>query len=231
MAISPQTVEEVQAVANVYDVISDYLPLKKSGVNYTALCPFHNEKTPSFVVSPTKNIFKCFGCGISGDAIKFVMEYEKISFSEAIVKIANRYGIKVKYTGKDVEAENRPIYEVMSKITKFYQENLYNNEDAKNYIKQRDISPSTVRHFSLGYSPKEENKFENFCKENGIDIDILREIGILAEGKIVDKFRGRLIFPIRDIKGNTVAFGGRTIQSGVLPKYLNSPESKIYNKR
>ncbi|MEZ0324018.1 MAG: DNA primase [Hydrogenothermaceae bacterium] len=230
MAISPQTVEEVQAVANVYDIISDYLPLKKIGVNYVALCPFHTEKTPSFVVSPTKNIFKCFGCGISGDAIKFVMEYEKISFSEAIVKIANRYGIKVKYTGKDIEAENRPIYEVMSKIAQFYQENLYLKEEVKNYIKQRDISPSVIRHFSLGYSPKEEGKFESFCKESGIDINLLKEIGILSEGKITDKFRGRLIFPIRDLKGNIVAFGGRAIQSGVLPKYLNSPESKIYNK-
>lgn len=233
MAISPQTVEEVQRVVNVYDVISDYIQLKKSGMNYVALCPFHNEKTPSFVVSPTKNIFKCFGCGISGDAVKFVMEYEKLSFFEAILKLANRYGIKVEYIGKDRELERKPLYEAMSKVKDFYFESLLHNQDGKNYLTERNLSPSVIKHFEIGYAPKEINRLLEFCEKNNVDIGHLEQVGLIyknSEGRYVDKFASRIVFPIRDIKGNVVAFGGRAIQSHIIPKYLNSPESKIYNK-
>lgn len=233
MAISPSTIEEVQKAANVYDVISDYIPLKKVGANYLALCPFHNEKTPSFVVSPTKNIFKCFGCGISGDAVKFVMEYEKLSFSEAIVKLATKYGIKVLYTGSDRQRQLAPIFEITTKVTRFYADSLVHNQQAKDYLASRGISAAAIKHFELGYSPTDSKYLLEFCKENGIQIEKLVEIGLVSDhknGRFSDKFAGRLIFPIRDIKGNVVGFGGRVIYPDQSPKYLNSPESQIYQK-
>lgn len=233
MAISPQTIEEVQRVANVYDVISDYLPLKRAGANYLALCPFHNEKTPSFVVSPTKNIFKCFGCGISGDAVKFVMEYEKLSFSEAIVKLAAKYGIKVSYIGADRYSQLAPIFEITEKIANFYFDRLHYSQEAKDYISSRGISASAVKHFELGYSPADSKHLLEFCRDNNIQLEKLVEIGLLSDyknGRFGDKFAGRLIFPIRDIKGHVVGFGGRALKPDQSPKYLNSPESQIYRK-
>lgn len=233
MALSAQTVEEVQRVANVYDVISDYLTLKRAGSNYIALCPFHQEKTPSFVVSPSKNIFKCFGCGISGDAVKFIMEYEKLSFTEAIIKLASKYGIKVQYTGSDKYTQLKPIFDLTEKLKSFYMENLPYSQMAMEYIKQRGIMPSAVKHFEIGFSPRDRSKLLDFCKNNNIQIEKLLEIGIVTkhnDGTVSDKFAGRVIFPIRDIKGNIVAFGGRTLEKDVLPKYLNSPESYIYQK-
>lgn len=233
MAISPQTIEEVQKAVNVYDVISEYIPLKKSGVNYIALCPFHNEKTPSFIVSPSKNIFKCFGCGIGGDAVKFLMEYEKISFSDAIVKLATKYGIKITYIGADRYNQLAPIFELTEKITDFYHHGLIHSREAKEYIASRGISATAVKHFQIGYSPVDSRHILDFCKENGVQPEKLVEIGILSEyknGKFSDKFAGRLIFPIRDIKGKVVGFGGRATQPTQSPKYLNSPESQIYKK-
>lgn len=233
MAISPQTIEEVQRNANVYDVISDYIPLKRAGANYIALCPFHNEKTPSFVVSPSKNIFKCFGCGISGDAVKFVMEYEKLSFSEAIVKLAAKYGIKVIYTGSDRYRQLAPVFEITQKVARFYADCLVHSQQAKDYLASRGISAAAIKHFELGYSPADSRFLLEFCKENGIQTEKLVEIGLLSDyknGMFGDKFAGRLIFPVRDIKGNIVAFGGRSIMPDQTPKYLNSPESQIYQK-
>ncbi|MCX7738059.1 MAG: DNA primase [Hydrogenothermaceae bacterium] len=233
MAISPETVEEVQRTANVYEVISDYVNLKRAGMNYIALCPFHNEKTPSFVVSPTKNIFKCFGCGVSGDAIKFIMEYERISFSEAIEKIANKYGIKIKYTGKDRQIQLKAVFEITSQIKDFYRDSLIYSEDVKEYLKSRGVSSNAIKHFEIGYSPKEAERFLEFCKERNLDIQKLVEIGVLSNyenGRLVNKFSGRVIFPIKDLKGNVVAFGGRALYQNMTPKYINSPESIVYQK-
>lgn len=190
-------------------------------------------KTPSFVVSPSKNIFKCFGCGISGDAVKFIMEYEKLSFTEAIIKLASKYGIKVQYTGSDKYTQLKPIFDLTEKLKSFYMENLPYSQMAMEYIKQRGIMPSAVKHFEIGFSPRDRSKLLDFCKNNNIQIEKLLEIGIVTkhnDGTVSDKFAGRVIFPIRDIKGNIVAFGGRTLEKDVLPKYLNSPESYIYQK-
>lgn len=233
MAISPETVEEVHRTANVYEVISDYIPLKKAGVNYIALCPFHNEKTPSFVVSPTKNIFKCFGCGVSGDAVKFLMEYEKLSFPEAVVKLANKYGIKVKYIGADRQSQLKPIFEITSKIKDFYKDSLLYHQEAKDYLTKRGVSPQVIKQFEIGYSPRNPEAILSFCKDNSLDVEKLLEIGIFSKlmgGSVVDKFSGRIIFPIKDTKGNVVAFGGRSLEGVYGPKYLNSPESIVYNK-
>ena len=235
MGISPDTIEEVYKTANVYDIISDYLPLKRSGSNYLTLCPFHSEKTPSFVVSPTKNIWKCFGCGKAGDSIKFLKEYKGISFSEAVIEIANRYGITVKYTGDLKEdAEKKNLYSVLQKITDFYIENLKKSREARDYLKKRDIFPATVEKFSIGYSPVDIHKLLKYIEKENISIEELKKAGVIVQslnGEIKDRFKGRIIFPIKDHLGRVVAFGGRIISSvSKSPKYINSPETKLYNK-
>ncbi len=232
MAISPETIDEVQRVSNVYDIISDYLSLKKTGSVYVALCPFHNERTPSFVVSPIKNIFKCFGCGISGNAIKFVMEYEKISFSDAIIKIAQKYGITVKYIGNDKEKHLKGLYSLTRQITDFYKNQLKESQIAREYLRKRGIQPQTIIDFEIGYSPENSERFNKFIQENDISIEDLNKIGLMSvhNDKIYDKFSGRIIFPIKDHKGNIVGFGGRAIDENRHPKYLNSPETQVYKK-
>lgn len=232
MAISPETIDEVHRVANVYDIISDYLSLKKTGSVYVALCPFHNERTPSFVVSPTKNIFKCFGCGISGNAIKFIMEYEKISFSEAVIKIAQKYGITVKYIGNDKEKHLKGLYSLTRQITDFYKNQLKESQIAREYLRKRGILPQTIIDFEIGYSPENPERFNKFVQENNISIEGLNKIGLISahNDKIYDKFSGRIIFPIRDHKGNIVGFGGRALDENRHPKYLNSPETQVYKK-
>ncbi|RUM57300.1 MAG: DNA primase [Persephonella sp.] len=237
MGISSETIEEVYRTANVYDVISDYLSLKRSGSNYLTLCPFHTEKTPSFVVSPAKNIWKCFGCGKAGDSIKFLMEYKGLSFSEAVVEIANKYGITVKYIGDTKEdLEKKNLFSVIQKVADFYRENLKKFKEAKSYLKERNIFSSTVETFFIGYSPYDIQKLIKFMESQGITIDELKKVGVLVQsldGEIKDRFKGRVIFPIKDHLGRIVAFGGRIISPNISPKspkYLNSPETKIYNK-
>ncbi len=228
MAISPETIEEVQRVSNVYDVISDYLTLKKSGSVYVALCPFHNEKTPSFVVSPTKNIFKCFGCGISGNAVKFVMEYEKTSFQDAILKIAQKYGVNVKLTSSGKEKKNHKYYLITRQLTEFFKNSLLENRKAKEYLKSRRILARTIADFEIGYAP-ENNDILSFSLKNNISMEDLEKVGIVNQNKN-PIFRDRIIFPIKNHKGNVVAFGGRSLSDNNKPKYLNSPETEIYKK-
>ncbi|WP_456399702.1 DNA primase [Persephonella sp.] len=234
MAISPDTIEEVRRTANVYDVISEYLNLEKTGSNYKALCPFHSEKTPSFIVSPQKNLYKCFGCGKSGTALSFLMDYEGLSFSDAIIKLANKYNIPVKFTKSEIDTEHlKDLYTVSEKIVKFYKNQLMNSLKGKKFLYERDIRTTTADYFNIGYSPENINDLIDFCKKEDIPIEKLKEIGIINvydNGKISDKFRGRIVFPIRDHRGRYVAFGGRSLSNNQQPKYLNSPETKIYSK-
>ncbi len=234
MAISPDTIEEVRRTANVYDVISEYLNLEKTGSNYKSLCPFHSEKTPSFIVSPQKNLYKCFGCGKSGTALSFLMDYEGLSFSDAIIKLANKYNIPVKFTKSEIDTEHlKDLYTVSEKIVKFYKNQLMNSLKGKKFLYERDIRTTTADYFNIGYSPENINDLIDFCKKEDIPIEKLKEIGIINvydNGKISDKFRGRIVFPIRDHRGRYVAFGGRSLSNNQQPKYLNSPETKIYSK-
>jgi len=234
MAISQETVEEVLRVANVYDVISEYIDLQKAGSNFKALCPFHSEKTPSFMVSPQKNIFKCFGCGKSGSAVTFLMEYEGISFGEAILKLAQKYNIQVKFTkDQDSYKEKNELVKVAEKVRDFYKDQLKKSSEAKEYIRKRGILPGAVDTFDIGFSPYEIDRLLSFCQKEGISVDQLKKIGLLTvkeDGTLRDKFAGRIIFPIKDHRGRTVAFGGRVIEDGKQPKYINSPETEIYSK-
>jgi DNA primase len=230
LAILPETIEEVKSVANVYDVISEYLELKKVGSSYNALCPFHSEKTPSFYVSPQKNIWKCFGCGKSGNAISFLVEYEGISYSQAIIKLAEKYGIPVKFSNKKEFKTTSKIISVLEKVAKFYKEQLKNNQKPRKYLLDRGINPSTIDKFDIGYSP-EDDSFIKFIEKENIDKSLLVEAGVIStiESK-KDKFFGRIIFPIKDLSGKVIAFGGRVIDERKSPKYLNSPETKVYHK-
>ncbi|RUM59612.1 MAG: DNA primase [Persephonella sp.] len=236
MGISPETIEEVLKTANVYDVISDYLNLKKTGVNYSALCPFHTEKTPSFIVSPSKNIWKCFGCGKAGNSVKFLMEYKGLSYTEAIKELANKYGIPIKYVGNiEEDKEKTGLYAVIEKVKEFYIDNLKKSKEARKYLNERGVLSKTISTFLLGYSPKDIKELLKFAERENIKLEDLEKIGVITrsiDGSIKDRFRGRIIFPIRDHSGRLVAFGGRILPSENknLPKYLNSPETKIYNK-
>ncbi len=235
MAISPETIEEVQKTANVYDVISDYLDLKRTGSSYSTLCPFHAEKTPSFYVSPEKNIWKCFGCGKGGDSIKFIMEYEGLSFTETIIKLAEKYGIEIKYTDgtKDSQAL-KGLFKVAEKVAEFYFQQLKKSYEAKEYLlNKRNLSPEIVKHFQLGYSPEDINQILEYAARENISVEDLKKIGVLSEkgGKLKDVFSQRVIFPIKDARGRVVAFGGRSIKDGQNPKYINSPETDLYKKR
>jgi len=233
LAISRETIEEVQRTANVYDVISEYLELKRAGSSYTTRCPFHSEKTPSFMVSPQKNIWKCFGCGKSGDALKFIMEYEGLSFADAIIKLANKYGIQVKFTKTDEKDKLLSgLFNITKELSEFYKEQLKNHTEPRKYLDKRGLLPSVIDKFDIGYSPDDPEKFEQFIKEKNIPIENLSKIGTISikeDGKIRDKFYKRIIFPIKDYKGRVVGFGGRRLDDG-LPKYINSPESEIYQK-
>ncbi|WP_456383613.1 DNA primase [Persephonella sp.] len=234
MAISQETIEEVLRTANVYDVISEYINLERAGSNYKALCPFHSEKTPSFMVSPQKNIFKCFGCGKSGNALTFLMEYEGLSFGEAVVKLAEKYNIPVKFTKSDDRAVfKQKLLQITEKIKEFYKNQLKNSPEAKKYLKERQISPSIIEKFELGYAPEDSSKLREFVQKEGIQTEDLSRIGLITltdDGRFYDKFRGRIIFPIKDHRGRVVAFGGRVISGDRTPKYLNSPETEIYSK-
>ncbi len=230
MAIAPESIEEVKSQANVYDVISEYLSLEKVGSSYRALCPFHSEKTPSFYVSPQKNIWKCFGCGKSGNAITFLMEYEGLSFSQAIQKLAEKYNITLKFTGKNDFKENIKYYSLIEKVARFYKNSLKTNPNARKYLSDREVLPSTIDKFDIGFSP-EDDSFINWVEKEGIDKKELVEIGVLSsENSRKDKFAGRIIFPIKNLQGRIVAFGARAIDPNKSPKYLNSPDTKIYKK-
>ena len=234
MAISQETVEEVLRTANVYDVISEYIDLQKAGSNYKALCPFHSEKTPSFMVSPQKNIFKCFGCGKSGSAVTFLMEYEGISFGEAIIKLAQKYNIKIKYTkDQEEQKEKNELIKIAEKIKDFYKDQLKKSSEAKEYIRKRELLPNVVDAFDVGFSPYQIDELLSFCQKEGISHHQLKKIGLITvkeDGTLRDKFAGRIIFPIKDHRGRTVAFGGRAVKDGKQPKYINSPETEIYSK-
>ncbi len=230
MAVAPESIDEIRSHVNVYDIISQYLTLEKVGSSYRALCPFHPEKTPSFYVSPQKNIWKCFGCGKSGNAITFVMEYEGISFSDALIKIAEKQGIKLKFIGKDKFKENTKYYQLLEQVLKFYQQQLKISAKARKYLSDRNILPSTIDKFNIGYSP-EDDSFVKWVEKNNINKEDLIKIGVISSlDSKKDKFTGRIIFPIRNLQGKIVGFGGRSIDQYKSPKYLNSPETHIYKK-
>ncbi len=243
MRISQDTVQQILQAADVTEVVGDYVSLKKRGANMMACCPFHNEKTPSFYVSPSKGIYKCFGCGKAGDSVRFVMDIEGIGYPEALKHLAKKYGIEVaekEVTNEEQEAQNEKesLYIVLDFASKYYQDCLWKTPEGESigqsYFKERGFNHTTIHKFNLGYSPDGWDTFTKHAIKNGFSVDILEKAGlsIVKEGKDpIDRFRGRVMFPIHNVGGKPIAFGARILKKDPnAPKYLNSPETGVYHK-
>lgn len=225
--ITKDSIEILKNQLDVVDVISQFLELRKAGANFKACCPFHGETNPSFVVSPAKQIYHCFGCGVGGDSISFVMEYEKLSYPEAIEKLASMSNVSLQY---DDNNQKKQSVKIIEDVNKFYQKLLVSSPAVKDYIKQRGISEFSIEKFEIGYAPKSADTI-NYLKSNNHNLTESIELGIIDTGQsgLYSRFIERITFPINAINGKIVGFGGRTI-TGHNAKYVNSPQSKVFNK-
>jgi DNA primase len=234
-------IDELIARADIVELIGARVPLKKSGREYKACCPFHAEKTPSFWVSPDKQFYHCFGCGKHGTALGFLMDHDHMAFPEAVEELATRLGLEVPHEGGTDRAAQRvdePLYELMARVARFYTEQLAREPRAREYLAKRGLTATTQERFAVGYAPDSWNELlRRFGASDGerkrlIDAGLIieRERGTGREGeRYYDRFRDRVMFPIRDARGRVIAFGGRVIDAGE-PKYLNSPETAVFHK-
>lgn len=246
--ITRDTIAKIMDTAQIEDVVRDFVNLRKSGSILKGNCPFHQEKTPSFVVNPNKNIFKCFGCGKGGDSVNFIMEHEKFTYPEALRYLANKYHIEIEETqvsneDKQVQGEKESLLIALNYAAKFYQTQLTDTEDGKaiglSYFKERGFLDDTINTFQLGYSPDSYDTFYKQAIKDGYSEEILLKAGLIKEknGKHYDFFRDRVMFPIFNVTGKVVAFGGRMLKSGKTdnpnvynPKYINTAETEVYHK-
>jgi DNA primase len=241
MRIPEHTIEDIRSSANIVDIISSYVALRKRGKNFIGLCPFHQEKTPSFTVSEEKQIFHCFGCHAGGNVYKFLMEYKSISFIEAVQEIAESVGITLNFEDDKISSEQselEELYEINVIAAKYFSDNLLKSEHgevARDYLTKRKIKTQTQKVFGLGFALNGWEHFVNYARDNQINLDNAKLLGLIdskESGNYYDKFRGRIIFPIFSPNGRVIAFGGRVFQGEEnIAKYLNSPESSIYLKR
>ncbi len=237
--ITPKSIDEVKAAARVEEVLGEFIELRRAGVNLKGPCPFHDEKTPSFVVSPAKGIYKCFGCGMAGDSVRFLMDHEKLSYPEAIRWIANKYNIELEETEVSEEVRREiqkkdSFFIINGFAQKLFQEYLLKTNEGRaiglSYFKERGFLESTVEKWGLGYAPEDRHFLLNELKQGGYNLELAHELGLLKENR--DFFHSRIIFPIRNLSGKIIGIGARTLSSNKrIPKYINSPESEIYNKR
>lgn len=234
---SDELIDEIKNNNDIVDVISQYVHLKRSGRNYFGLCPFHNEKSPSFAVSPDKQIFHCFGCGVGGNVIHFISKIEGINFRESVELLAERANIvlpKLENVGDNKTQElKEKIYQINKETAYFYHENLYKPtaKMAQEYVKKRKLNNSTLKEFLIGYSCN-FNELYNFLKSKGFSDEAILASDLVNKnerGQYIDRFRHRLMFPIQDVRGRIIAFGGRVLDDSK-PKYINSPENLVYSK-
>lgn len=234
---SDEIIDDVRQSNDIVDSISQYVRLKRSGRNYFGLCPFHNEKSPSFSVSPDKQIFHCFGCGVGGNVISFIMKIEGISFVEAVQMLAERANIALPTLQNNVDTAKEElkakVYGVNEFAAQFYHQNLYKPEAkiAQEYVKKRKLTQSTLEAFQIGFSGRFDELFKNLKKQGFGEKEIL-ESGLVNKndkGQYIDRYRNRLMFPICDVRGRVIAFGGRVLDDSK-PKYINSPENIVYSK-
>jgi len=232
-------IEEIKSRIDIVELVTQYVTLKKAGRNYLGLCPFHQEKTPSFTVNREKQIFYCFGCGEGGNAIAFLMKIANKTFPEAIKELAEKTGVVLPLRpdtkdGRRNDSLRENIADLNLRAAQQYARNLYSpaGKTAQDYIKERGITPETVKQFRLGYAEDSWRSLTDYIERSGLSLKIAEQAGLVVagkEGKFYDRFRGRLIFPIENVSGETIAFGGRILDKGE-PKYLNSPESPLYIK-
>lgn len=240
--IDQATIQKIFDAADIYEVISDFVSLKKRGVNYVGCCPFHNEKTGSFTVSPAKGIYKCFGCGKGGNVVNFIMDHEQMSYVEALRYLAARYNILIEEKElseeeKREKSERESMLVVTNYAEDFFVSQLFDTDEGKSvgmsYLQRRGLDEETVRKFGLGYNPEAWDAFTKSALEKGYKKEFLVKTGLTIESEkgLFDRFRARVMFPIRDIAGKIIAFGGRIMTNDKKSaKYLNSPESEIYHK-
>lgn len=241
--ITQQTIEQIKSRIDIVDVVGEYVKLKKRGANYLGLCPFHNEKTPSFTVSPAKEIYKCFGCGKSGNTITFLMEHDKLSYTEALRWLANRYNIEIEETESTPEqTQARLVSDSLHVINNFAQkileDNLFNSEEgqtiALSYLKERGFRDETIKKFQIGYNLSQRNELSKALQQNQFNEELLLKTGLVVKrnnDELVDNYRNRVIFPIHNNTGKIIGFGARVIgKADHAPKYINTPENEIYVK-
>ncbi len=233
--VNDDVIEQIKESIDIVNLISDYIPLKKSGTNYVGLCPFHNEKTPSFTVSEEKDFFHCFGCGEGGDGVTFVMKKENLDFPHALKFLADKYGISIDENPIDdkvLEEKNR-AYEMNRDAARFFHDNLTKNPRALAYLEKRKINPKVIRQFGLGFAMDSWDNLYNFLKLKGYKEEELEKVGLIGKktgnNGYYDRFRNRIIFPIIDTKSRVVGFGGRVLDN-TMPKYLNSQDTIVFNK-
>lgn len=235
MAIPEHIIDQVQNRTDIVEVISRYVQLKKTGQNFKGNCPFHHEKTPSFIVSPVKQIYHCFGCSAGGNVFSFLMKQENITFPEAVEMLAEKAGVVLpRQSGQSKEQATlaNQLYKINELATQYFQHNLASNAQAKEYLAKRGIGSESIKEFKLGYAPDSWDGILTFFNKKGIAPGLLEKAGLVIpsdRGGYYDRFRKRLTFPIVDLKDKTLGFGARVLDAS-LPKYMNSPETPIYSK-
>lgn len=231
-------IDEIKANTDIVEIISQYVALKRKGSNYFGLCPFHNEKSPSFSVSQNKQIFHCFGCGAGGDAIGFLKRIENISFGEAVEMLADRANITLPKVETSEEDKKRlllqeKVFKVNEAAAQYFHENLYkpNAKPAQEYVKKRKLDNATLKKFQIGYSGNYDDLYKELKRQGFNDEEIFESklVMLSKNGSPLDAFRTRLMFPIKDVKDRVIAFGGRALDDSK-PKYINSPDTIVYNK-
>ena len=245
MAIPRETVEQILQAAHIEEVVGEFVTLKKRGSNLWGNCPFHNEKTPSFSVNPARNIFKCFGCGKAGDSAKFLMEHEHFSYPEALRYLAKKYNIKIEereQTAEEIMQQSirEKMFNINEFANKYFVDTLWNTDEGKTiglqYFRERGYLNPIIEKFQLGYSPAKWDAFTTHAKQNGYSEELLEQIGLSLKGNkgLYDRYHGRVMFPIHNLTGRVIGFGGRILVNDPekkSPKYQNSPESEIYDKK
>jgi DNA primase len=234
---SVAVLDEIRARVDILDIVSQFVTLRRAGSNWKGLCPFHAEKTPSFMVNPAKGIFHCFGCGAGGDAFGFLMRQDRLSFPEAVRALASRAAVALPDDGPPITGDHdrEDLRRAMEWAARYYVDALWGpaGARAREYLAARGVDTEVARRFSLGYAPESWDSLLSFMRGQGFSQDLLVKVGLVAPRQIgtgwYDRFRGRLLFAIKDVQGHVVGFGGRAL-GDEQPKYLNSPETPLYSK-
>ncbi len=233
--IPAEKIAEIREAATISDFISPHVSLKRKGKSMMGLCPFHNEKSPSFSVNDENGFFHCFGCGVSGDVFKFLCEIESLDFPSSVRKVAERYGISVPDVGGGTTDRRAPLYEANATAARYFHRFLLESEHAapaRDYLAGRGLSDEAIEQFNIGASPSSGTGLVKWLAREGVAPELAQRLGLVVErgGRMVDRFRNRVMFPIRDGQGRVIGFGGRQLVEGEGPKYLNSPETEVYRK-